>query len=446
MDDGTTANQTTFDVTVSAVNDEPTIDVALSGSVVDENSANGTIIGNVLAADIDVGDSLTFSLLDSAGGRFAVDSATGLLTVADGNLLNYELASSHGITARVTDSGGLSGDESYMITVSDLNEAPTALNDTFSVRQLEDLVVPAGAITGNDFDSDGDIVTVVLVASPAEGTLTLAADGSFTYTSSGSFSGHDQFTYYVTDGTLNSAVATVNIDVLMTLPTVNAIPVADNYTSSGAPTATVDAKRADANETTVELFTDNTYATAVAPVSGTADSTTEHDGGMFATFEIPAETMQQTSSEMSVSVFLTDVPESDFRHEGIWTQQNDSAESDDGMTVELGQFLFRQIETGSVFFSSGQVNSDNSDYWQQQDDHALQEQATENMVVGSTAMVSTSVSVGYVVWLLRGGSLLTTFLSSLPVWQAFDPLHVLNSFEENNDDDQGGESLASLVS
>jgi len=111
VDDGTTANQTTFDVTVSAVNDEPTIDVALSGSVVDENSANGTIIGNVLAADIDVGDSLTFSLLDSAGGRFAVDSATGLLTVADGNLLNYELASSHGITARVTDSGGLSGVE-----------------------------------------------------------------------------------------------------------------------------------------------------------------------------------------------------------------------------------------------------------------------------------------------------------------------------------------------
>jgi hypothetical protein len=45
------------------------------------------------------------------------------------------------------------------------------------------LVVPAGVITGNDFDSDGDIVTVVLVAGPAEGTLTLAADGSFTYTS-----------------------------------------------------------------------------------------------------------------------------------------------------------------------------------------------------------------------------------------------------------------------
>ncbi|MEO2018727.1 MAG: hypothetical protein ABGZ53_30630 [Fuerstiella sp.] len=70
----------------------------------------------------------------------------------------------------------------------------------------------------------------------------------------------------------------------------------------------------------------------------------------------------------------------------------------------------------------------------------------EQVVVGSSAVVSTGVSVGYVMWLLRGGSLLTTFLSSLPAWQAFDPLAVLESFDEKRDDEEDDESLVSLVS
>jgi hypothetical protein len=57
---------------------------------------------------------------------------------------------------------------------------------------------------------------------------------------------------------------------------------------------------------------------------------------------------------------------------------------------------------------------------------------TENVVLGTTTIVSTSVSIGYVVWMLRGGSLLTAFVSSLPAWQAFDPLPILNSFDRKN--------------
>jgi hypothetical protein len=68
----------------------------------------------------------------------------------------------------------------------------------------------------------------------------------------------------------------------------------------------------------------------------------------------------------------------------------------------------------------------------------------DRVAVGSAAAVSTSVSVGYVVWLLRGGSLFTTFLSSMPAWLAFDPLPILDSFEGTNAGDD--ESLASLVS
>jgi hypothetical protein len=69
----------------------------------------------------------------------------------------------------------------------------------------------------------------------------------------------------------------------------------------------------------------------------------------------------------------------------------------------------------------------------------------EKLVVGTTTVVSTSVSVGYVIWMLRGGSLLTTFLSSLPAWQSFDPLPILESFQDGEDQSSDDESLESLV-
>lgn len=45
--------------------------------------------------------------------------------MADGSLLDYESATSHSVTVRVTDSGGLTYDETFTITVTNVNEAPT---------------------------------------------------------------------------------------------------------------------------------------------------------------------------------------------------------------------------------------------------------------------------------------------------------------------------------
>ena len=69
---------------------------------------------------------------------------------------------------------------------------------------------------------------------------------------------------------------------------------------------------------------------------------------------------------------------------------------------------------------------------------------TDDIVVGSSAVVSTSLSVGYVIWALRGGSLLTAFLSAMPAWQAFDPLLVLQSFEKKKVEEDD-ETFLSIV-
>ena len=99
-----------------------------------ENAADGTVVGQASGSDADSGDVLSYSLADDAGGRFAIDSASGEITVADGSALDHEAAASHDITVRVTDSGGASYDETFTIAVGDVNEGPVAADDARARR------------------------------------------------------------------------------------------------------------------------------------------------------------------------------------------------------------------------------------------------------------------------------------------------------------------------
>jgi len=62
----------------------------------------------------------------------------------------------------------------------------------------------------------------------------------------------------------------------------------------------------------------------------------------------------------------------------------------------------------------------------------------EDKLVASGVAVSGGLSVGYVIWLLRGGLLLSSLLSSLPAWHAVDPMPVL-ARGGGDDDDEGAD-------
>lgn len=56
----------------------------------------------------------------------------------------------------------------------------------------------------------------------------------------------------------------------------------------------------------------------------------------------------------------------------------------------------------------------------------LQDQGVERRhVVASSIALTTGLSVGYVIWLVRGGALIGSMLSAMPAWQMIDPLPVL---------------------
>src|SRR5207247_3221049 len=98
------------------------------------------------------------------------------------------------------------------IVVTAVNDAPVANNDSFAAVEDTTLNVAAPGVQANDSDVDGDALNVALLTSPANGTLTLNANGSFSYRPNLNFNGSDSFTYQVSDGQL-TAVATALLNV-----------------------------------------------------------------------------------------------------------------------------------------------------------------------------------------------------------------------------------------
>jgi Ca2+-binding RTX toxin-like protein len=109
-------------------------DIALSAGSIAENSANATVVGALSRTDANsaLGDTATFTLLNSAGGRFAISGAN--LVVANGKLLDFESGASHQVTVRVTDAKGLAYDE--VVTVNVANVSPETIVGTAAANIL----------------------------------------------------------------------------------------------------------------------------------------------------------------------------------------------------------------------------------------------------------------------------------------------------------------------
>ena len=105
-----------FASTPGAVSDT---DAAVNSVV--EQAANGTAVGiDANAATDGVGGDVTYTLSNDAGGRFAIDATTGVVTVANGALLDYETAASLLITVRATNALGAFSEQSFNVQLEDV--------------------------------------------------------------------------------------------------------------------------------------------------------------------------------------------------------------------------------------------------------------------------------------------------------------------------------------
>ncbi|EED30547.1 hypothetical protein NOR53_504 [gamma proteobacterium NOR5-3] len=219
------SNKATVQITVNEVNQAP---VANDDSYSTPQDTDLFVVisqNSVLSNDLDPdGDTLTpAKVSDPANGTLSADiSGAGFFIYTP----NSGFFGTDSFTYRVNDGALNSNVATVTITVNPANRAPIAGDDNYSTSEDTTLSVPVfQGLLLNDGDPDGDITTVATVSNPTRGTLSsLNDDGSFTYVPNPGTSGPDSFTYQLSDGALDSNVATVNI----TVNAVNDAPVANN--------------------------------------------------------------------------------------------------------------------------------------------------------------------------------------------------------------------------
>ena len=125
----------------------------------EENSAPGAVVGVVNATDGNTGDHVTFSIIaGNTSDAFAINPATGEITVASALPLNFETQPTFTLTVRGQDSTGLTDDATITINLSNVNEAPTAVNISGNTVAENDAGAIIGALSVLDPDS-GDTHT-----------------------------------------------------------------------------------------------------------------------------------------------------------------------------------------------------------------------------------------------------------------------------------------------
>ncbi|MBV9931132.1 MAG: cadherin domain-containing protein, partial [Alphaproteobacteria bacterium] len=200
-------------------NQAPT-NLSLDHQAVDENQPSGTVVGTLSATD-KAGDTLTYALTDDAGGRFTVNPQTGVISTTAA--FDHEANASFSITATVTDQGNLSTQQTFVIAIGDVNEAPSGQNDAVAVDENADSGNLWTTLLGNDTDPETDTLTIVsvdttgtlghVVFDPQTQTLRYVADNpSFDALATGA-TAPDHLTYTLSDGHGHTSTATVNVTV-----------------------------------------------------------------------------------------------------------------------------------------------------------------------------------------------------------------------------------------
>jgi hypothetical protein len=198
------------------------------------------------------------------------------------------------------------------VDVAPVNDTPLANDDNHSMQPNTTLTVPAPGVLSNDTDVDvGDTLTAALVSGPGSAqSFSLSPDGSFTYTPTSGFSGTVSFTYVANDGTVDSNVATVTIQV------------GGSETHSSTDTGDIrDAhpKNGRARTTTFTLDISSTLITSI----GTLDLNISIDDGSTNIADLSAVLSNQHGHSHTIATLISGTyPMSEFSGDplaGMWT-------------------------------------------------------------------------------------------------------------------------------
>ena len=195
-------------ITVNPINDAP--DAVTDFVTLNEDTANAFI--DVQVNDIDPdGDPLITTIVSGP-------TSGGTASVANGDSISYTPPANFNgndtIIYSICDNGSpvLCDTDTIFIFVinSSVNSSPIAENDTMSASDTTTLVID---VLNNDFDPDGDSLTVNILNGPTGGTGTVTGNGSIIYIPDSGACGLDSITYIVCDpyGACDTAVVYITV-------------------------------------------------------------------------------------------------------------------------------------------------------------------------------------------------------------------------------------------
>ena len=449
--DGTFSDAQAIAVSVTPINDNtPIITSNGGGPVAIVNVAeNTTAVTTVTATDGDrPAQTLTYSIVGGTdAAQFTINNSTGSVSfvVAPNFEAPRDVNSDnvYDVIVQASD-GSLTQTQTLAVTVLDVFDfIPLTTADTFDTNQAVPLTVTPNGVLANDRDLNNYTLTTVLVAGPAHGGLTFNADGSFSYRPVADFSGQDTFVYQAMNGIASSAntVVTINVRFVANAPqspppiapapvnptaqTVQSGSTAEQNTTASTTSSAPSSGPSVAlppKPVTVTATTSSSETSATAVASHQTDVGTDNT-----TFSTPVRTLE--------AIRLNNRPQHGVAAAVV--ENNYEAES----RVLLAPPL---VTTGHTLEYTAFTPAD--PLWKQLDQ--FQEQLgtnlnIESVVAGSVGTVASGFTVGYVLWVLRSGFLLSSMLASMPTWTLVDPLSVVSVSDDREDED--GESLEQLV-
>ncbi|MEM1089918.1 MAG: Ig-like domain-containing protein [Pseudomonadota bacterium] len=245
--------------------------VAAGGTVTALDSGQASLLFNDSDPE---GDNLTLQTSPVSG------PSSGSVTLNAAGTFSYThngtATTSDSFTYRVCDDGTPSACDDAVVSIS-VNQPPTAVNDSADVDNAGTVTVLSSGQTSllfNDSDLNGDNLSLQTspVSGPGSGSITLNANGTFSYTHNGTATTSDAVTYEVCDDGTPSQCAQAVLNIAIGVPNQTPVAVADAASvGAGAAVTTLDSGEAsllfndsDPNGNSLTLQT----APVVAPSSG----------------------------------------------------------------------------------------------------------------------------------------------------------------------------------
>ncbi|NQY87896.1 MAG: cadherin-like domain-containing protein [Colwellia sp.] len=194
-------------VSMSPVSQSASAGTTLSYTVAITNQDNENCAASIFSVQSSVatGWTVNFSAttLDLMPGETAVTTMTVTSSAS-------ALTDSYNLSIAVSDAReeGHAQTASAIYTVTadapNSNTAPVTVNDQVLISSKSSTTI---TVLSNDYDVDGDMLTITAVTKGAKGSVKINSDGSITYTPAKSFKKSDTFTYTVSDGSLTSTAS-----------------------------------------------------------------------------------------------------------------------------------------------------------------------------------------------------------------------------------------------